>query len=842
MQVLRRVVGTRLTRSLPLVYACLICGVVVPGGVAAQARTTGSLGGAVTSRSGDVIIGASVRATSAALQGAREALTGPTGRYQLEGLAPGVYTIRFASPGMASEEHRKTVPAGVAARLDAQLRQTDFDATIIVTGESSIIADSSTIGAVIDAQAIHRLPIGRTLSEIAELSPAVARSRAPGAPLSLAGASGRDNLWLIDGAGLSDALAGSELDMLVPDALIQVRVAAAGLSPEVGRFGGGVIGAVTHSGGDEVHGSGRVLLSSPSWRSETPYASEASTRREDSTQLNAEATLGGFFHRDRLWFFAAALSSDAAAQTRREGADRDEEHDDERLQLKLTGRAAPGHGLTLNFAAADRRGVARPGLRSPRPVRVIPFGDGRDVWTATYGGVVAPNVFVEATASRARAHTLFDVVGLSDSIVEEEEWSGSVTALFDTGSAGSHDLVLGAEDFEGSIRGVEGMFVSDSWRVDRHWTLNLGLRREEVSGRDEAGRGAVSRHLLPRLAAAFDVRGNGSALLEATFGEYAGVWDRDPLAVRAHGASHKSATAPPNTGIVREWTLSSGVRVGAGGHFSVAYIDRQWTDVVVATVLADNGSSMLAGGALVDRVVYRPSAVPQRSYESLVVHGRFPRSQRWALEGHWTRQLHNSGNSPWPGESSLSGSPLRYPEIRDARTDAYGPIPSHQRDRVRLWTTYRRDRGIAGVLSLSAILSYDSARHFSLVEMLPLTETQRTILAQLGYGGSPAALPLFYGNRGGQQFDSSRRIDFALLYDLPLPDPVDVWLKAEVFNVLDDDSLLSWDTTVHGVDDGKLDELGRPTAHVRDPSFGTARGPEDYETPRELRVSLGVRF
>ena len=79
-------------------------------------------------------------------------------------------------------------------------------------------------------------------------------------------------------------------------------------------------------------------------------------------------------------------------------------------------------------------------------------------------------------------------------------------------------------------------------------------------------------------------------------------------------------------------------------------------------------------------------------------------------------------------------------------------------------------------------------------------------------------------------------------WELPIWREARPWLKAEVYNVLNNDTLLTWDTTIDPNYDGPVDELGIPTSYTEGPRFGEATSAGDYPNGREYRIALGFRF
>jgi len=69
-----------------------------------------------------------------------------------------------------------------------------------------------------------------------------------------------------------------------------------------------------------------------------------------------------------------------------------------------------------------------------------------------------------------------------------------------------------------------------------------------------------------------------------------------------------------------------------------------------------------------------------------------------------------------------------------------------------------------------------------------------------------------------------------------------------VFNLLNNDKLIQWNTTIAPDPNSPLDTLGRPTGYIPGRAFGTGTSNSDYPRSivgtglRGFRVAFGVRF
>ena len=76
---------------------------------------------------------------------------------------------------------------------------------------------------------------------------------------------------MINGVDINDNLFAQPQNLFIEDAIEETQVLTSGISAEYGRFTGGVVNAITKSGGNTFSGSGRVNLLNPAWTTETPF-------------------------------------------------------------------------------------------------------------------------------------------------------------------------------------------------------------------------------------------------------------------------------------------------------------------------------------------------------------------------------------------------------------------------------------------------------------------------------------------------------------------------------------------------------------------------------------------
>jgi len=289
-----------------------------------------------------------------------------------------------------------------------------------------------------------------------------------------------------------------------------------------------------------------------------------------------------------------------------------------------------------------------------------------------------------------------------------------------------------------------------------------------------------------------------------------------------------------------EYTLGIGRELGSAGSVRTTYVWRRTSNFVES--FTDDYSA--AGKTLVgqagapariyDNVVYRNSDVPVREYEALQLQGNYRIQPRWTVAGHWTVQVRNDGNfegeaANQPGVGSLVGD---YPEVFSAeRNYPTGRLDDFQRHKVRLWTIYTMDLGRIGSLDVAPMWRYNSALTYSLVaNAVPLSPQQ--IAANPGYARLPPNQAVFFGERGSEEFAGHGLMDLGLTYSVPVWKQARPWVKFEVLNLLNNETLIGWDTSIAGDPSSPLDANGLRTGYVTGPRYGQATSAAHYPRPR----------
>jgi len=288
-----------------------------PAHVAQAQERTGIVGGELTDASGGVLPGVSVTLTNIQTGRPTTVQTDGSGKYRAE-IEPGRYTVRFELSGFGRQEMTDVnVLLGRTLAIDATLRVGNLTEAVQVTAENAPLVDtrSTLIAHNVTAEEIERMPKGRSFQSVAMTAPSVNSGDIEGG-FQVNGASGSENQFTVDGVSTNSLLAGHSRQNTVFEYLQEVQVKTVGIPAEYGGALGGVISAVTKSGGNrftgEAHfyylGSGlsagpvkRLVLSPVD--DKTVFTVQDAKSPDHRKEIGG--SLGGRIIRNKLFFFGS---------------------------------------------------------------------------------------------------------------------------------------------------------------------------------------------------------------------------------------------------------------------------------------------------------------------------------------------------------------------------------------------------------------------------------------------------------------------------------------------------------------------------------------------------------
>ncbi len=294
-------------------FLVLVAALLVALPVMAQEQT-GGIDGTVKDAEGSVLPGVTVEATANGV-GTLVANTDARGTYRFPRLPSSVYTVKASLEGYKPAEAKGiALSLGQILTVNLTLEVGSFEETIVVTGEGAQIdVTQSATTTSISREQIAFIPKGRDFTSVVTQA-AGASDEAMLGGISVDGASGSENRFVIDGIETTHPQDGTSGQPLITDFIEEVQVKSAGYAAEYGGALGGVVNVVTKSGTNDFDGSIGAYMTDRSWGGDeriSAYESAPGNYRQfqedDEVRLEPGLSLGGPIVRDKAWFYFAYM-------------------------------------------------------------------------------------------------------------------------------------------------------------------------------------------------------------------------------------------------------------------------------------------------------------------------------------------------------------------------------------------------------------------------------------------------------------------------------------------------------------------------------------------------------
>jgi hypothetical protein len=282
-------------------------------------QATGSFSGTVLDKSGSVISGASVKATSQATGVSREAKTDDAGLYLIPLLPIGIYTLRVEFQGFQTVETKDLrLQVDEARELNFSLSPSSVSSQVEVSANAVAVETTNpSLGQVITSEQVTQLPLnGRDFVQLATLTPGTTQETAVNSSFFNGGASSevsargsvslsvggsRPNVtdWLLDGNDNNELTAGGIGILSSIDAIQEFKVLTYNYSAEYGTRAGPTVLVTTKSGGNDFHGSLFEFLRNTSLDAKSFFA----TKPEKFNLNQFGGSVGGPIRKGKTFFF-----------------------------------------------------------------------------------------------------------------------------------------------------------------------------------------------------------------------------------------------------------------------------------------------------------------------------------------------------------------------------------------------------------------------------------------------------------------------------------------------------------------------------------------------------------
>ena len=307
---------------------CLFLGFPFSRAVRAQSASTGALAGSVSDSSGAVVVGADVTAVNEASGETKTAGTQESGRYTIPLLPPGTYRVEVKKSGFkVSVKSGIQINVAETTRLDIEMIVGELTQNVTVEAAATMAqTDSSTLGRVVDEQAMEGLPlVTRNYTQIIGLSPGVEApvnnatdlGRGGGgisptqttSGLFVHGARSYDNNFQMDGVSVNDneSTGGSSGGVPIPnsDTIEEFKVQTGLYDASFGHNAGANVDVITKGGGNQFHGSLFEFFRNEHLNANNFFFNATGQPRPILRQNQFGYTLGGPIVKDKLLFFSS---------------------------------------------------------------------------------------------------------------------------------------------------------------------------------------------------------------------------------------------------------------------------------------------------------------------------------------------------------------------------------------------------------------------------------------------------------------------------------------------------------------------------------------------------------
>lgn len=410
-------------------------------------------------------------------------------------------------------------------------------------------------------------------------------------------------------------------------------------------------------------------------------------------------------------------------------------------------------------------------------------------------------------------------------------------------------LPLVAQSVGNDIR-TYSAFANDAWRVNDRVSVNLGVRYDRNSSKDQTGLPVVKdSKWSPRLGLTWDIKGNGTWNVNAGFARY--VMAMSTALVDAGSAGGRTATysyfyqgpaintgsgpyltadqalpllftwfnangglnratrsAPSIPGVTTavaggtaapnsdEVTFGLSHDLGGRGTARVDYMYRNYRDMYGDFLNASAPIVTDSSGRRYNLTMVKNTPDAKRNFKGLIGNLSY-RLADVQIGGNYTFAI-SRGNID--GEDSGSG-PIRasintYPEYRQQSWNTpLGYTMNDQRHKARAWLSYRLPVAAAlGDVNLGVMQRFDSA--------LPYDENavidSRPYVTNPGYITPPSTVTYYFSGRYGLRWDNIFTTDLSLTWNRKLPalSTTEVFFRGMVTNLFNNMGQVSGDSQV----------------------------------------------
>ena len=406
---------------------------------------------------------------------------------------------------------------------------------------------------------------------------------------------------------------------------------------------------------------------------------------------------------------------------------------------------------------------------------------------------------------------------------------------------------------------TQSVFLNDSWRLNNNFSFNLGLRYDKNHAVDMAGNVTANDDAFsPRLAATWDVKGDGKLAFTASYGRYVAALQDTQAGSGASPAGSPSdfywyyAGPDINTGSgpyinsnaaiekVFGWFQSQGClpdptspnckvplanarigglnvqikdgltspsadeyvfgirgTIGAKGSYRADVVRREYQNFYDQRKDMSTGQVTDPYGNTSDVALIETSNDYRREYTGLhtQINYRFGTSLNTGANWTWSHLIGDIVGET-SGSGPTQGSSHIYPEYIERRwNNPVGSLGSDERHRVRVFATWDTPVPASwGNLSLGFVQSWDTGTPYGAVGSV----NSKPYVTNPGYASvnGISKFTYYYTARDAYRTEDIWRTDLSLNYSYRIGGVVEVYVAPIVYNLFNQQALIAPNTTV----------------------------------------------
>lgn len=288
-----RIIFLILLLSLPITYSW-------------SQEITGTLQGRIVTEENLPLQAVNILVTSPSLQGTSGTSSDEQGNFRFPALPVGLYNVSISHISKRGKQiDNVRIHLGRATVLEEIVltpQTIEMEEIVIESLPLQIDPTTTVTGTNLTREYVENLPVLRDFRSIAALTPQ-ANTSYLGDEINIAGSTGMENMYYIDGVNTTDPNKARTSTNLPYNFIKEIQTKTGGYEAENRGALGGIVNVVTHSGGNQLSGQAFGFFTNQALRGDPKTAFVVSNG--DYLERDIGFSLGGPVLKDKLWFYTA---------------------------------------------------------------------------------------------------------------------------------------------------------------------------------------------------------------------------------------------------------------------------------------------------------------------------------------------------------------------------------------------------------------------------------------------------------------------------------------------------------------------------------------------------------